>query len=289
MLKTLALYVFIILAINCTSKKEGSLYPELSWSESNKSLAIYQLRYLEWSSWNPLMGTTNKSDFHTYLELLKWDNLKISDEPIYKVQLDYWILPPNLYYNEIKNEVIVLRGDKETGYAEPKRKISILNLTNQSTEDLYIPKMNDSIESILPSPNSNLIGFVFSNNIDDVKNYFVGIFNRTTKNMISLKIDKWSDGTESLTAWNSNSNKFYIKVNNIPYSITEESKSILKESNFPECFYPGTSYGSKFSNSGEFLEFKNPFNFKDYVVEKNEKIISFKSIKLSNIEKNCYN
>ncbi|MCB1143092.1 MAG: hypothetical protein H7A24_10675 [Leptospiraceae bacterium] len=286
-MKNLIIPILAIFIGNCSVAREGRLFPEATWSETGKKIVIYQIRFQESDSWNPLMGTTNKSEFQTYLEVYDWKDGSLADSPNTVRKLPYWVLPPNAFFHEASSKFYFLRGISGTGFGTAPRVVSIYDLNSDTTSDLADSSELKNIWSILPSPDRKWIGVVSSEgSMTQPVGFKIHILDTVSGKGNVKEISTWTDGPESGMSWKSDSTKLFLKLDGKLFSL-ETQGGVKSEAVFPECFYPGTSFGSKISNSGEYLEFSTPQNFKEFEIKKIETFQPFSKQKLGNSEKNC--
>jgi hypothetical protein len=277
---------------SCSSWNNGHLYPEVSWSESGNKILIYQVSYLETSSWNPLDGTTNKKNYETRLRLSKFESGKLIDPSIFDKKFPFWILPRNVFYSEKSDSIFFIEGLDNVGFATEARAISILKSEMKEPKKIWNSSKEYNLWKILPSPDETKIAIIVSKlNAEKVQAFEFGLIDIQTGNTKYIPISFWFDSNEYGLSWDPNSKSIYVLLKEKVFIINTslEKLALQNTSSFPECFEPGTSFGNRASHKQEILKFLSIENFTSSItIEVDETFTPYSKIKKSGkLSKSC--
>jgi len=221
---------------------------------------------------HPLSGTTKKKDYRTDISIIQLT--KNGNDINKSVKKTYsfpnWILPEFLYVINIHPmQILFFYGNTPEDYGiknilgyyyeiHPSNKIEIPQIVSI-----------DNIQFFLPAPNKKFLFTITTNN--KIQIYQINADKLTLQQETKLPLGITD---VRLTTWDSqNFNLVYIYDNNkvYLYNIINNSLEVAKQ--FPECIFPGTSFGGNIDNEGNqffydvdnqkysFVKLKNFSNF----------------------------
>ncbi|TGM03421.1 hypothetical protein EHQ76_09390 [Leptospira barantonii] len=226
--------------------KNSSLSLERGWSSSGKEVVQLETLYQEKDSWNPLMGTTLKRNYHSMIRI--FDPIQ-SSQPVNQIPFSSWILPGTVYYHSDTKSVYWI-GGKDDEYGSYSRIPSGIDLSNKKelTLSSYLAPGQVAIQ-LIPSPDGNslaLVVAVLDNDLEFLKPELVWLskngdseFKPTSK----TNLPEWKETPVHKIRWSSKSDKIYIQVSESVFFLTNGKDRFEKASEFPVCFTPSTSFG----------------------------------------------
>lgn len=194
------LLLLVLISLNSCSSifwREGSLSPEISFSENGKSFIYSTVKFHEKDSWNPLNGTTEKKNFSTTISSYTL-NSDLTAKKIRDIgEFKFWIKQDSLLFNENANTVLLINGTTDQIGTE-NRNISLLNLKSSETKISYA-KLNSVIDATLSSNAENLAIV-----IKEKSEFYLLIYNSESMremkkiNLSDLKYNFTADGDSDL-------------------------------------------------------------------------------------------
>ncbi|MDX1960289.1 MAG: hypothetical protein SFU98_17095 [Leptospiraceae bacterium] len=277
-MKVLLFFSFIYLA-NCSTWRSGFLSPSVSFTESGKKFLIYQVKYEETNSWNPMIGTTDKKNFESRIqihELINGDAKMKQDK-----KFPFWIFPNSVFYSEKSEKIYFVQGT-DKGYGTADVRISSIDSELNTISPIWKDGEKFLLMKILPSPDFEKIALILSTDVNasEVK-YFIEIIDSTGKSITKESIAFWFDSPEYAISWEKDSNVLFIRMKETVSKMELKTKGLKQIKLFPECFTPGTSMGSGISldkKSLQFTDIQDKLTFKIIPVPE---FIPYPSIKKS--------
>lgn len=198
---------------------------------------------------HPLSGTTKKKDYQTKVKLVKFRNLTDPIE-IRNVTFDFWVIPESIYAMNVQPLTLLFLYGKDDFFAQNPS----MGLFIENKKEFYqfedIERILDDVKFFYPSPEKNWI-IASKNHQTYILNYqkenqYVEVFK-----VLDLElIDRYS------ITWDSKvMDKFFFRTQDEIYEYQISNEKLQKAKLFPECFYPPTSFGTNFDDSGNFREF----------------------------------
>ncbi|TGL71099.1 hypothetical protein [Leptospira kmetyi] len=226
--------------------KHSSLSLERGWSSSGKEVVQLETLYEEKDSWNPLMGTTLKRNYHSVIRI--FDPIR-SSQPVEQIRFSSWILPGTVYYHSDTKSVYWI-GGKDDEYGSYSRIPSGINtiLQKEFVLSSYLEPGQIAIQ-LIPSPDGNslaLVAAVLDNDLEFLKPQLLWLSkNGDSEFKATSKTDllEWKETPVHKIRWASKSDKIYIQVSESVFVLSKEKNRLEKATEFPVCFTPATSFG----------------------------------------------
>lgn len=276
--RIIILWIVVGMFINCLAWKKSELPPTVSWSESASQLVVYQIRFQEKESWNPLMGTTYKENYTTILMVLQYNKKADQFSLLVEKIFPSWVLPGSVFWKSSSREIWMILGIDKDGFGTEGRRIIRFSLDSGQMETIWETENGKYLWSILPSPNGESLAFITSESATGMDKAELNIWKN--KKIISTSIVPWIDSPTYRLSWEKNSTSIFLKrdLEVTRMDITSNSFKSSRATQFPDCFYPGTAFGSINSLENKELIFSDFHNLQTYKLKDNPNAIYFSEI-----------
>jgi hypothetical protein len=265
MKSNLFLFLFVVSIFQfCSSWKKSELPHVVSWSDTSNELLVYKIVFEEKESWNPMMGTTDKSNYTTFLKILQYEPSRSAFTLLMDKQIGTWVLPYNVFWKSGANEIFLIMGSDKDGYGTENRRIAIYNRSTDQLETIWESEQGRYLWRIVPSPDYKSIAFITSESAASTKRPELHIWQ--DKKIISANLKSWLDSPVFGISWEKNSKSLFVRRDSEveKVEIRPESLVFSKSTLFPDCFFPGTSFGSSISPNKKELQMIDFFNISTY-------------------------
>lgn len=237
---------FFIASCSFLTWKNSSLSLERGWSSSGKEVVQMETLYEEKDSWNPLMGTTLKRNYHSMIRI--FDPVK-SSKPVDQIPFSSWILPGTVYYHSDTKSVYWI-GGKDDEYGSYSRIPFGINISDKKEFSLSSNLEPGQVAiQLIPSPDGNslaLVAAVLDNDLEFLKPELFWLskngdseFKPTSK----VDLSEWKETPIHKIRWSAKSDRIYIQISESVFILSKGKNRLEKAAEFPLCFTPATSFG----------------------------------------------
>ncbi|TGN19227.1 hypothetical protein [Leptospira idonii] len=237
--------------------KETNLTPDISPSDQPNTVAILEVFYEEKSSWNPLNGTTDKRNYRTKIDLVRFQ--QTSSDKIQSWEIPSWALAESAFYHNESGTLFVLHG-KNDQYGTLEQRLSIYPKSQAAYSYPAAPE-NLILFQIAPSPNAESVALITANTNTnwEFSEFELRILNTKSGLVASYPLSFWTALPMYGMRWAKDSETLYVRT---PDKVLALAKGKLTEAkSFPNCFTPSTTYG-KNAYAESFVEGDKPYKIK---------------------------